>query len=317
MAVVSPLKYNSGDLQELSSGEVDDLKECAIIEYASNPSVTLTYNGSPSGGNLTGAPTDTRYQSGVAATSTTGFVPEGVTGEPTVVSTLWNKIDQTIASTTALTDTDSKRFPVYYNGVSIQAMSLTDFRDTFIHPALLLYKDPANSKSGTYKIHTASTLTNYTAVDSNPIYTDTKALVASYTAANIGTAGTTQSHYTAVNGYYLLKRDQESKPSRPQLLYIDSTNNLKQYSDAELDALFESEMRHCAATSTGNSTALRYQWNSSSGNKQTISTVLDTVLTGVTGTYTTYYVNTDDYRAQEFPNGTETSTGINFDIYGI
>ncbi len=317
MAVVSPLKYNSGDLQELSSGEVNDLKDCAIIEYASNPSVSLSYNSSPSGGNLTGAPTDTRYQSGTASTSTTGFPNEATTGEPTVVSTLWNKIDQTIASTTALSDTNSKRFPVYYNSGSIQSMTLTDFRDTFIHPALLLYKDPSNSKSGSYKVHTASTLTNYTAIDSNPIYTDTKALLASYTAANIGTAGTTQTHYSAVNGYYLLKRDQESKPTRPALLYIDSDNNLKQYSDAELDALFESEMRHCAATSTGNSTALRYQWNSSSGNKQTISTVLDTVLTGVTGVHTTYYVNTDDYRAQEFPNGTETSTGINFDIYGI
>ena len=40
--------------------------------------------------------------------------------------------------------------------------------------------------------------------------------------------------------------------------------------------------------------------------------MVDTVLTGGSGVHTTRYGGTDDYRAQEFPNGSATTAATNY-----
>ena len=70
MAVRTPLYYNSGNLQELTSNEITEIKTRMFNLFIDNPSVSLSYVGS--GGNL-GTISDTRLQAGAAATSISAF----------------------------------------------------------------------------------------------------------------------------------------------------------------------------------------------------------------------------------------------------
>ena len=63
-------------------------------------------------------------------------------------------------------------------------------------------------------------------------------------------------------------------------------------------------MRHEVIASTGGY-KIRYNINGSGTNRG--SGMADTRLTGGTGNYQTRFVNTNDYRAQEFPDGTPTT----------
>ena len=92
MAVRAPLYLNSGNLQEMSTSMVDSLVEQIIYQYSLNPSVVLSVVSS--GGNL-GTITDTRLQAGTHATSATANPPESGTGEPTVVTVNYSKIEST------------------------------------------------------------------------------------------------------------------------------------------------------------------------------------------------------------------------------
>jgi len=42
MAVRSPLKYDSGNLKEMSSAEVDQIVDQIVYQYSLNPSVSLS-----------------------------------------------------------------------------------------------------------------------------------------------------------------------------------------------------------------------------------------------------------------------------------
>ena len=65
--------------------------------------------------------------------------------------------------TTATADTNSVAFPVYQTSGNIRAMTLTDVYDTFIYPAIDTITGAAG-QPGTYYIHTATTLSGYSAV---------------------------------------------------------------------------------------------------------------------------------------------------------
>jgi len=302
MAVRTPLKNDSGNVKEMSSAEVDQIVDQIVYQYSLNPSVALSVVSS--GGNL-GTITDTRLQAGAASTSTTAFPSEATTAEPSTVTVNYSKIDSSNASVTPTTDT-GKTWPVYYNASGhIQAMSLQDVKDTFLHPAidLLTAATTTTQQAGTYFISTTSSVAGATEVSGSatPIFLDTRADTTLYTADGIGE---TLDQPTTITSYYL-QRVNGSDTSYTVPFYINASNHLQEFDSATFESLLQGWIRYTAASSTDGYSISYNLGTSGSGNTRG-SGMGDTRLNG-SGNYQTLFVNTDDYRAQEFPNGTATT----------
>ena len=291
MAVRNPLYVDGTDLKEMSSSQITEIVNRCVYAYASDPSVTLTVV--DNNGNLD-AITDTRLQAGTSSTSVSAFVAETSTSEPDTVTITYDKINQSIATVSTPNDTDSKAYPVFYNSGSIQAMTATDMFDTFVDPAIDLLVD-GNSRSGTFTIHTATTLTDHTLISSTPIFTNTIANVSAYTQAGLPE---TRDQPTTVLNYYLFQKDQGSAISYTAPLKIVNDENLQTYTDASFDNLIRKELRHHTVNTSGSQ--ITYNINGSGATK---GTMIDTKLNG-SGNYQTRLINVNDYRSQEFPNGT-------------
>ena len=288
----------------MTDAEIDDVKDLCRYLYGANPSVTLSRVASD--GTL-GTISDTRQKSGTATTDITNFDTEAETPNISTVTVNYAHISESRVNTTAVADTDNKAFPIYQSNGHIYAMTLTDMYDTFIFPAIDTITG-AVGQPGTYRIHTSTSLSGYTAVSTSVVYVDTRADVGNGTgfdtaAATIGAEGTTQDFLTTVNNYYLLQANNITKPTSSTLLYIDGTNNLKQYASAAWETLLESSIRHVASEETGSK--ISYNLNGTGTNLGT--GMANTILNGA-GSLASLLVNTDDYRTQEFPNGSvETS----------
>ena len=253
MAVRTPLILDgSNNLKEMTTAQINAVKDRVRYLYGANPSVTLSRVAS---GGALGTITDTRKTSG-AASVTTGnqdadddgaaeYALEGDTAEPGTVTVNYDRIDRAEASTSASADTNSVAFPIYQTSGNIQSMSLTDVYDTFIHPAIDTITGSSQPQPGTYYIYTGTTLAGYTAVSADPVFTDTRANTASFLAANIGTAGTTQDFATTVTNYYLLSANNIAAPTMEQMLFIrNSDKNIEQYTQAEMDTWLQNCVRH-------------------------------------------------------------------------
>ena len=302
MAVRTPLKNDSGNVKEMSSGEVDQIIDQIVYQYSLSPSVALSVVGS--GGSL-GTITDTRLEAGSSSTSTTAFPSEATTQEPQVVSVSYSKIDSSTASVTPTTDT-GKTWPVYYTtGGHIQAMSLQDVKDTFLHPAidLLTAATTTTQQAGTYFISTTSSVAGATEVSGSatPIFLDTRADTTLYTAGGIGE---TLDQPTTITSFYLQRVD-GSDTSYTVPFYINASNHLQEFDSVTFESLLQGWIRYTAASSTDGYSISYNLGTSGSGNTRG-SGMGDTRLNG-SGNYQTRFVNTDDYRAQEFPNGTDTT----------
>jgi len=302
MAVRTPLKNDSGNVKEMSSAEVDQIVDQIVYQYSLNPSVALSVVGS--GGSL-GTISDTRLQAGAASTSTTAFPSEATTAEPSTVTVNYSKIDSSNASVTPTTDT-GKTWPVYYNASGhIQAMSLQDVKDTFLHPAidLLTAATTTTQQAGTYFISTTSSVAGATEVSGSatPIFLDTRADTTLYTAGGIGE---TLDQPTTLTSFYL-QRVNGSDTSYTVPFYINASNHLQEFDSATFESLLQGWIRYTAASSTDGYSISYNLGTSGSGNTRG-SGMGDTRLNG-SGNYQTRFVNTDDYRAQEFPNGTATT----------
>ena len=81
-----------------------------------------------------------------------------------------------------------------------------------------------------------------------------------------------------------------------------SYGNAEQYTHAQMDSFLQNIVRPAASEITVSK--LSYNWNGSCINL--VSVIANTILNG-TGNYQTRFVNTDDYRTQEFPNGSATT----------
>ena len=313
MAVRRPLYNNSGNIQEMTDAMIDDIKTFCIFKYQTSGAVNLTVDSSNSG-NLSSI-TDSRLQAGAASTSASAFPNEATTAEPSVVNVTWNRITQQVSSVhNTLTADDGKRYPVYFDTQNnIQAMNAQDMKDTFIHPAfdIIFSTDTTTNQSGTYYISTSTTLgtgsNRSVLVSTNPVYTDTRADTSAYTAGGIGE---TLDQPTNVTNYYLHKNDFASNPvpSMTLPLYIRGDNDLQVYPTTgfpTFDQLIENFMGHTATSSTDGYT-LRYDIGTSSANYSKGTGIADTRLNG-SGNYQTRFVDANDYRAQEFPDGSPTT----------
>jgi len=303
MAVRSPLKNDSGNVKEMTSAEVDQIVDQVVYQYSLNPSVSLSVVSS--GGNL-GSISDTRLQAGAMIQTNSSFPPESSTAEPSVVTVTYDKISQSVASVSPTGDT-GKTWPAYYNASGhIQAMSLQDVKDTFLHPAinLLTAATTTSQQAGTYHITTTSSVSGSTLVSGTPIFLDTRADTSAYTNAGLESAsGETLDQPTTINSFYLQRVD-GSNTSYIKPFFINAQNHLQEFAGGTFESLVQGWIRATAASST-DGFKLDYNLGSSGSGNIRGSGMSDTRLNG-TGNYQTRQVS-DDYRAQEFPDGTPTS----------
>jgi len=299
MAVRKPLYVVSGNLREMDTTMVDEIIARTVYQYSQNPSVALSVVAS--GGNI-GSITDTRLQAGSYSTSTTAFPSEATTAEPSTVTVTYDKISSANATVSPTADT-GKTWPIYYNASGqVQAMNLQDVKDTFLHPAidLLTSGDTTSSQAGTYHISTSASVAGSTEVSgaSTPIFSDTRADTTLYTADSIPE---TLDQPTTVTNYYLQRIDGVSG-TYTEPYFLDASNNVKEYTTAAFDSLLQEWIRYTAASST-DGYAISYTLGTTATGNTRGSGIADTILNG-SGNYQTLFVNADDYRAQEFPDGT-------------
>ena len=217
MTARNPLYVDGTDLKEMSASQITDVVNRCVYAYGSNPSALLTVVSNS--GSLTGI-SDTRLQAGASQSRVDRFPTEGETAEPSTVTVTYDKINQANSSVSTPTDTNSKLYPAYYDGSgSIQAMSSTDVFDTFINPAIALLID-GTDRDGTFRIHTATSLTGHTLISSSAVFTDTRANTGAYTAGGIGE---TLDQPTTITNYFL-HRVNGASASYTEPYYLDGSN---------------------------------------------------------------------------------------------
>jgi len=305
MAVRTPLYNNSGNLQEMTSGMIDEIIDQIVYQYSTNPSVALSVVGSS--GSL-GTIADTRLQAGSVSTSSSSFPNEATTQEPQTVTTNFSKINSANASTSVVADT-GRTFPIYQSSGDIYAMSLTDFNDTFIHPAidLLVAATTTTQQGGTYFISTSASVAGATEVSgaSTPVFIDTRANTSAYSASTIGDHA--QDNPTTVTSFFLQRVDGSDTAYSQTPLFIRGDGDLQVYPEATWESLILSHVRHVATSSTD---GFAISYSLSSGTTRG-SGMTNTILNG-SGDYQQRQVSSSDYRAQEFPNGVETTSATTF-----
>ena len=300
MAVRQPLYLDSGNnLKEMTTAMVTEIVNQVVYQYSTNPSVVLSVVSS--GGSL-GTMTDTRLEAGAVSNSSTSFPGEGTTQEPQQITVSYDKISSTNTSTSPTTDT-GKTWPVFSNAGGIQSMNLQDVKDTFLHPAidLLSSGSASSSQGGTYTIHSNSTLAGGQLVSSTPVFIDTKADISAFSAGSIGDHAL--DNPTTVNNYYL-HRLTGNNNSYTQPLYIRSDSDLQTYVSGDFESLLQGWIRK-TAVSSADGYSLSYNVGTSGLGNTRGTGISNTILNG-SGDYQTRQVG-DDYRAQEFPNGTPVS----------
>ena len=298
MAVRRPLKLDgSNNLVEMSDTDIANIKAEMIRQYSLNPSVTLDYSAS---GNL-GTISDTRYRAGAASLSNTAFPTEATTAEPDQITVNYNTILETFTTLSAPADTNNVAFPVYLTASNhIQAMTLTDMRDTFVDDVIntLTTSATTTSQGGTYRIHTATTLAGHTLVSLTPVFRDTRPDLTLYTAGGI--PETTDQPVT-VTEYYLFRINGATVGTIPTPLFVrNADGNLQEYTTASFQTMLQDIVDYYAANVTGYK--IEYGLSVLATNSRG-SGMVNTDYTSVTGNYQTNQIG-DNYYAQEFPNGT-------------
>jgi hypothetical protein len=279
MTARSPLWYNGGVLQEMTS--------------------VLTQ---VSGSGSLAAMSDTRKTAGATSTNASAFVAEGTTAEPGTATVAYDKVTLTYTTSGVGQTADTGiTFPVWWdNGNNtLQAMTLTDFKDTFVSPAidLLVAGSESNNTGGTYTVTTSSTAaTGYTNVSTTAIFTDTRANTGAYSAAGIPESA---DQPTTITNYFLHRRDgADSTPDRNLLLLEGGDGGLIEGATAAMKTLIGNWIRYDAANTGGQKIVYTV---ATSGGSTRGSGMVDTRLNGA-GNYQQLQVG-DDYRSQEFPNG--------------
>lgn len=285
MATRRPLIADGGNLREATDNEINLIIARARDLYRLTPSVRLQVVGS--GGSL-GTINDTRLQAGASKTSVRAYPAETSTDEPSIVTVNWSRLNEVLETVTWTSNGDNN--PLYYdaNG-NLRAMSNQDMYDTFIHPAI------SAAYTTTYKITATSVPTNgFSLVSSTTIFQDTGADTSLYTAGGIGEA--LDQPYTRASWY--LHQVAGITPATVFPVKANSSNHVQEYESTAFDNVLLGMTRYAAVHNAGYK--IRHGWNTSTGTS--LGSVWDDRLNG-TGNYQQRFVNGDDYRAQEFPDG--------------
>ena len=294
MAVRRPLYVTAGGhLQEMTSAQVSEIIAQTCYQYSQNPSVTLSV---VSSGGSVGTISDTRTQAGAYGTRVDRYPTEAETAEPSTVTVNYSKIDQTVASVSEFAGFASKSLPLYWTGSGLQVMSKEDIYNTFVEPAIdiLVSSSTGTAQGGTYQVYTGTSLAGNTLVSGTAVFSDTRANTGAYTAGGIPE---TLDQPTTISNFYLHQiNGADNSYTRP--VGFTSGSDMQTHTKSEFDSALQTFVRYAAANRTNYKIRYSYSTGSNRGSGMT-----DTKLDGA-GAYTQYFVNANDYRAQEFPNGT-------------
>ena len=317
-------KNNNILMQETSDTDLLEIRKGIVSAWlarlhANNTpeSHSLRFNNWPAQAGYTGVAlpslTDTRLIAGEFRTSTTAYNKlerwyEKVT-TVSVAQPAGLRLYSVYKSIATNTPFDTKAAFLYRNvSGELQEMTQADVDDTFIYPAISLVT------SGTYLPYTITTSS------SSPsgygvlgrVFSDTRADVGLYTADGIGEAAdqpiTINSYYlhrllSVPFNYYMLGRFLNGDLIGSQITPTDDNSTPMTY----LTSRFEYLSR------TSNGSKITYSINSTNSNaKQMGSSIIDTKLNGG-GSYQKRFVSADDYRSQNFPNGSP----INISTYKL
>jgi len=321
MTVRRPLVYDagpantSGIFRELTNAELLEWQTAIIDVYAANPtSVLSVVSGS---GTISPTMADTRLQAGAAKQGSDGFTSSFPAATDTAnISTVTVNYDKVsgafVTSNTGEVDS-GYNYPLFFNedNDSIQPMNLDDLIDSIIEPTidLMVSATESDSTAGTYTINTAASLSGYTEVSGagTAIYLDTRANADAYTAAGIPE---TLDQPTTINSYFLQRKNAGSTVPSTKLLFLDNDYgapsnpndfDVREYSIAEATALLATWLKVYAGEVTGYKIIYSITTDGSGGNARG-SSMVDTRLNG-SGAFSTTLQDANDYRAQEFPNG--------------
>jgi len=307
MAIRRPLKrYGLSGLQEMTAAEVTALINYAVFKYGQSPAVLLNVQASGNLGNIS----DTRKKAGAASSQTGGnwpasqtYPPESSTAEPGTVTVQWNKVQQSYVSATDPTNLN----PCYYDPVTgITEMTAQDMADTFIGPAIdiVTASTVSTTSGGTYFVSANASETDCTA--KGIVFKDTRANPSLYSAGGIPEA---LDQPQDIQYYHLHLRNNTTtnpEPIMPRPVRIcygtggtdaEGVQEIPQYGTDSMHTLFLNYMQWYTVNVVGY--RISYNW-SGSGNSR--GSAVDTILNG-NGNYQQYKANANDYRAQEFPNG--------------
>ena len=312
MTVRIPVKYDGTNIVEMTTGERTEWHAYIAYLYAQAPTVTLTVvSGS---GTLTPSLTDTRLKAGAASQASDAFVAEGTTAEPaTVTGTAYDKITGPTFNTdgSAAGDLGALGYPLYIDSNNLRVMTQADYVDTFIYETLdaMITASEDATTNGTYTIATAASVTNYTEVSGagTAVFIDTRADTSAYAASGIPE---TLDQPTTVTSFFLQRQNRARAFPSAACLFADSNGDISQGPLAADDSTFNAALAvdikfRAAEDDAGHK--LSYNINGSGNTRGTA--IVDTRLDGA-GNYQTRQVS-DDYRSQEFPNGSAAVIGTN------
>ena len=309
MTLRRPAYYDesASAFQTMTGPMIKAIRSLAVYVYGDTSQIVPTVGVVSSGGDL-GNISDTRKKAGAYRTFVSRFPNEGETAEPGTVTVNYNRFDVNNYSISEPTDTNSRRYPLYIDGDNnLRAMTEEDFFDTFITQAIDIVTD-GNDRPGVYKIRTATSAhANHTLVSSTGVFADTRANTGAYTSSGIPE---TLDQPTTITNYYVFRGNQSwdlvdideatfNSTYKPPTI-INSSGDIETLSRTSLETLLKDGINWRASTGgTGN----RIRYNIDGSGQQRGSGMVNTILNGG-GAYRTRYVNTNDYRAQEHPNGT-------------
>lgn len=311
--------------------------------YVRNQTVTLSYVGS--GGNL-GIMRDTRYQAGAGTTDVTNFDTEAETPNISLINTDWSKIQvnyDTSVSKPNILDFNCDSPPLIVGGYGkIRRSSMQKFpMDGLGELVAEALGEIGNNKSKSYIADmTTGRMGGYaiirqdatipathddggTLTDMGRVFEDTIANAGAYTAASIPETRDQPLAVNTANQWNLYSMDvpTTAPPPPPNMVYVDSQGGIHEWGLAGMQQYFEQSVQHIAANgynASGSGKLIFYisgEINGVNLGNSGSGTALDAGLGEVENErlngssaagYNQRYVNTDDYRTQEFPNGVPT-----------
>lgn len=294
---------------------MNQLHELAGYAYALNPNPRIEINGT-NGSPVTGQPfTDTWWSSGTYTTRVDRFSTEAETPNVFQVTDNYSRIRVVYDAVSLPTgDTNNFQYPLYLYSpdgtdanTHFRAMTVTDFIDTFVTPVLGQFGGGGQSlaKGGTYYLTTTPSPANGTVVSTTPAAVNNEANVAGYSASQIPTVNNiTTNYYVAKVNYSPTASGLWDTGALYDLpLYFDAgTETIRQHSPASWAALLNPFLRYYLGGGDPNHT-ISYNVDGVDGITNG-SVFTDTGIVSAGSAYNTRYVNTDDYRTQEFPTGT-------------
>ena len=314
MAVIRPLKINepTGDLQEMTSAEVQLLVNEVIRLYANDPGIVLTVTSGPDDGTgwqyKLGAVVDNRLQASPAASSGAPWpTPDAVSYKSvayteTLLDMIWRYPFP--YKDRAGSEYVNHSYPIFYNDPSgyIKAAGWQDMVDTFIKPALQSLAGTTltpEAAGGTYFISTNTSETDATLVGSGVIARDTVADVNAFQTGSLP-EDVDQPLNSFTVDYYLHKINAPAEFSFTLPAVMMADESFKPIPKSVLRPMLLHLVQYWAVQGASQGIALRYQYGSSAF---LTGEGMVTRGTGIGDTYTSASILR---REQDFPdpNGT-------------